>query len=272
MAEDDYARPRYITGRQSAHLTFSLRKAVPVRESERDKSDALPEVSVVSWEIREEICQPYRIDAVVFASQAIARKAVLGQFAKFTIQPEDERDMRGFFGLVTRLEFLSESRDGSTYRVVVRQLLAMLDGPGNCATYQRKSSPDIIREVLERNDLRHWMDVEFRLRREHPQHRFRFQYNMGDWSYIRLEMEQAGLFCYTESDDRRETLVIADDIDGYRLPPIAVRDRPSTGLSTFEESIFAFQASSRTVPESFVVADYNRENAWERLRDENRAG
>lgn len=262
------ARSRYITGRQSAHLTFTLRKASPVRESERKKLDALPEVSVVSWEVREEICEPYRIKAVVSAPQAMSRKDILGQFAKFTIQPEDERDMRGFFGLVTRFESLSESRDGCTCRVVVRQLLATLDGPGNCATYQRKSSPDIIREVLERNDIRHWMDVEFQLRREHPEHAFRFQYNMGDWSYIQLEMEQAGLFCYTESNGKRETLVIADDIDGYRRAAIAVRDRPSTGLATFEESIYAFQASSRTVPESFVVADYNRENAWERLRDE----
>ncbi|HEY1609380.1 MAG TPA: contractile injection system protein, VgrG/Pvc8 family, partial [Paraburkholderia sp.] len=161
MAEDNHARPRYITGRQSAHLTFTRRKAPPARESERDRPDALPEVSVVSWEIREEICKPYRVEAVIFASHAVARKAVLGQFAKFTIQPEDERDMRSFFGFVTRFEFLSESRDGSTYRIVVRQILAMLDGPSNCATYQRKSSPDIINEVLERNDMRHWMDVKF---------------------------------------------------------------------------------------------------------------
>jgi hypothetical protein len=127
MAEDDFPRKRYITGRQFAHMTFTLRKAPPTRESEWKELDALPDVSVVSWAIREEICQPYRIEAVVFASQAFACKAVLGQFARFTIQPEDERELREFFGLVARFEFLSESRDGCTYRVVVRQRLAMLD-------------------------------------------------------------------------------------------------------------------------------------------------
>jgi uncharacterized protein involved in type VI secretion and phage assembly len=49
-----------------------------------------------------------------------------------------------------------------------------------------------------------------------------------------------------------------------------VRDRPTAGLSTFEESIFSFGVRTRSVPESFAVADYNPENAWEIFRDESK--
>ncbi|RZF29038.1 type VI secretion system tip protein VgrG [Paraburkholderia sp. UYCP14C] len=256
----------YLTGRQAAHLKFIRREAR--RDSESGKPLPGPEVSVVSWEIREEICEPYCIKAVISAPLAIPRKDVLGQFARFSIDPEDSRAHREFHGFVAKFDSVSESRDGHTYRVVIRQHLAVLDGPSNCATYQGLASWQIVKEVLDRHNLRPWMGVEFRLRREHPKHAFRFQYNMGDWPYIRLEMEQAGLYCYTTTGAHGEVLVIADDIDGYTRPPIPVLDRPSADLSTFEESIYSLEAHTRTVPKSYVVADYNPESAWDRIRDE----
>jgi type VI secretion system secreted protein VgrG len=258
---------KYLTGRQSAHLKFMPRKPQQV-DRETSKPKPMPVASVVSWEAHEEICQPYRIKAVISTTEPVSRKKVLGQFAEFTIQPEDGRELRKFSGFVSRFDLVSESRDGCIYHVVIRQRLAMLDGSSNCVTYQQMASWEIIKTILERHDIRFWMQVELRLRREHPRHDFRFQYNMGDWAYIRLEMEQAGLFCFTTTGEHGDVLVIADDIDGYERPPVAVLDRPTAGLSTFEESIFSFKVRTRTVPESFAVADYNPESAWEILRDE----
>jgi type VI secretion system secreted protein VgrG len=266
MAEADRIR-KYLTGRQSAHLKFMPRKPQQV-DRETGKPKPMPVASVVSWEAHEEICQPYRIKAVISTTEPVSRKKVLGQFAEFTIQPEDGRELRKFSGFVSRFDLVSESRDGCIYHVVIRQRLAMLDGSSNCVTYQQMASWEIIKTILERHDIRFWMQVELRLRREHPRHDFRFQYNMGDWAYIRLEMEQAGLFCFTTTGEHGDVLVIADDIDGYERPPVAVLDRPTAGLSTFEESIFSFKVRTRTVPESFAVADYNPESAWEILRDE----
>ncbi|AXF23237.1 hypothetical protein CUJ89_22590 [Burkholderia pyrrocinia] len=265
MAEADRTRT-YLTGRQSAHLKLMPRK--PQKTDQSGKPPPMPVVSVVSWEVHEEICKPYRIKAVVSTEGSVSRKKVLGQLAEFTIQPEDGRERRKFSGFVSRFDLISESRDGCIYRIVVRQRLAMLDGPSNCVTYQGMASWEIIKAILERHDIRFWMQVELRLRHEHPRHAFRFQYNMGDWAYIRLEMEQAGLFCFTTMGEHGEVLVIADDIDGYERPHVTVLDRPTAGLSTFEESIFSFKMRTRTVPESFVVADYNPESAWEILRDE----
>uniref|UniRef100_UPI0036DA0819 contractile injection system protein, VgrG/Pvc8 family n=1 Tax=Streptomyces rochei TaxID=1928 RepID=UPI0036DA0819 len=126
---------------------------------------------------------------------------------------------------MTQFDSVSESRDGYTYRIVMRQHLAVMDGPSNCATYQGMASWEIIKEILARYDLRFWIQVEFNLRREHPRHPFRFQYNMGDWDYIKLEMEQAGLYCYTRTGEHGDVLVIADDVDGYMRPAIPVLDR-----------------------------------------------
>ncbi|MFA8325413.1 type VI secretion system Vgr family protein [Burkholderia ubonensis] len=267
MAEFDRVAS-YLTGRQSAHLKLMRRK--PKRDPATGQLPPMPTVSVVSWVVREAICEPYSVKAVVTTPIAIPRKTVLGQLAKFSVRPEDGRAEREFAGFVTQFDSVSESRDGYTYRIVMRQHLAVMDGPSNCATYQGMASWEIIKEILARYDLRFWMQIEFNLRREHPKHPFRFQYNMGDWDYIKLEMEQAGLYCYTKAGEHGDVLVIADDVDGYLRPAIPVLDRPTAGLATFEESIFSFKVRSRVGPESYVVADYNPEQAWERFRDESR--
>ena len=146
----------------------------PQTDRETGKSP-MPVVSVVSWEVHEEVCEPYRIKAVLATSGPVSRKKVLGQIAEFSIQPEDGRGRRQFNGFVSRFDLVSESRDGCTYCVVIRQRLAVLDGPSNCVTYQQKASWEIIKSILERHEIRFWMQVEFRLRREHPKHDFRFE-------------------------------------------------------------------------------------------------
>jgi type VI secretion system secreted protein VgrG len=268
MAESDRLS-RHVTGRQSAHLEIICRAGEESAEEQQEWR--APDLSVADWEVREEVCQPYRIRALVSTPGPVARKDILGQWAKFWFQTEEDAQRREFWGFVSRLASVSQSRDGCTYRIEVRQRLAMLDGPSNCATYQDKTSAEIIQAVMGRHENRYWMRVETRLRRPHPKHRFRFQYNMGDWAYCRLEMEQAGLFCFTESDEHGEVLVIADDIDGYTRPAIGLKDRPASGLLTFDESIYSLKVRTRAIPESFIVADYNPENHAMIFREEAQA-
>lgn len=260
MAEHDGVA-RLITGRQAAHMEIIRRHPDDRPPAGERKTRKMPEVSVVKWQAHEEVCKPYRIKALISTSGPVSRKDILGQWAKFTFQTEEGAQVREFSGFISRFHSVSHSPDGYTYRVVMRQRLAMLDGPSNCATYQNRSSAEIVGEILERHDSRLWMRVEYRLRRQHPRHPFRFQYNMGDWAYCRLEMEQAGLFSFTETDKHGEVLVIADDIDGYTRSAIGLPQRPASGLLTFDESIYSLKVRTRTIPDSFIVADYNPENA-----------
>ncbi|WP_321946621.1 type VI secretion system Vgr family protein [Paraburkholderia sp. J10-1] len=268
MAESDNIG-KLITGRQSACMEV-VRRYRNYRAPEGERKP-MPVVSVVEWEVREEVCQPYRIKALVSTSGPVSRKDMLGQWARFAVQPEPDSVLREFTGFIARFHSVSRSPDGCTYRIVIRQRLALLDGPSNCATYQNRSSADIIEEVIRRSDLHPRLQVERRLRREHPKHAFRFQYNMGDWSYCRLEMEQAGLFCFTENGKHGEVLVIADDIDGYTRPAIELKERHGGGLISFEESVYSLKVRTRAVPDSFIVADYNPEKAVALYREEGRA-
>ncbi|HEX7909456.1 MAG TPA: type VI secretion system tip protein VgrG [Paraburkholderia sp.] len=270
MAESDRVA-RLITGRQSAHMEIIRRYPGDKAPAGEHKPQPMPLVSVVEWEVREEVCQPYRIRALVSTSGPMSRKDILGQWAKFSFQTEEGAPVRAFRGFISRFHSVSRSPDGCTYRVVIRQRLAMLDGPSNCVTYQNRTSADIVQAVIERNDMRPWIRVTQRLRRQHPKHAFRFQYNMGDLAYCRLEMEQGGLFWFIEDDQHGEVLVIADDIDGYTRPAIELKARPGAGLHTFEESVYSLKVRTQAVADSFIVADYSPENALTLFREEGRA-
>jgi type VI secretion system secreted protein VgrG len=264
MAEADRGRG-LLTGRQSAYLKILPRLTAHKRDA--DKALPAPDVSVVLWDVLEELNRPYRVRALITSPVALSRKQILGQYARFTIEPEDGRGVREFRGFISVVDAVSESHDQSTYRVVVWQHVAVLDEALNCATYQHKSSPDILREILKRHDdLKFYMQVETNLRRTHLQHAFRFQYNLSDLQFCELQMEQAGLYWYTKQGEHSEVLVIADDIDGYLRPAIKVRDRPTSGLLTFEEAIHSFKVRTRSVPRNFSVGDFNPESAWERIR------
>ena len=271
MAEyDDTGLARIVrgalTGRQSAHLKISRRRPQHEREPRNEIQD--PEVSVVSWKVHEEICETYRVKLVVTAPAAISRKHILGQIAKFTVEPEDGRGKREWRGYISRFNAVSQSRDLCTYAVTVRQHLASMNGALNCATYQHQASWEIIREIVKRHVEDPLLQVEVKLHRDHPRHAFRFQYNLSDLRFCRLQLEQAGLFWYTKPGKWGDVLVIGDDIDAYIRPAIKVRDRPTSGLHTFEESIHSFRVRTRSVPKGYTVGDFNPDAAWERIRAE----
>lgn len=265
MAESDRIRG-LLTGRQSAYLKISPKDAAYQRDT--NKRLPAPDLSVVSWQVHEELNRPYRVKLVVTSPVALKRRQIVGQYARFTIEPEDGRGSREFRGYVSSVEAVSSSRDECTCKVVVVQHLAALDGALNCVTYQHQSSPDILLEIIKRHDdLKFFMQVEMNLRRTHPQHDFRFQYNLSDLAFCQLQMEQAGLYWYTKQGKPGDVLVIGDDIDGYLRPAIRVRDRPTSGLLTFEEAIHSFKVRTRSVPKYFTVGDFNPEAAWECIRE-----
>uniref|UniRef100_UPI0003828BF8 type VI secretion system Vgr family protein n=1 Tax=Cupriavidus sp. WS TaxID=1312922 RepID=UPI0003828BF8 len=56
-----------------------------------------------------------------------------------------------------------------------------------------------------------------------------------------------------------------DDIDHYLYQPeLRVPYRETAGLESGQETVFSLRTHARTIPESFRVADFNPDKAWER--------
>jgi type VI secretion system secreted protein VgrG len=155
--------------------------------------------------------EPYRIDINVRHSQRLAREIVLGHQARFRMEPEDGSEPRVFWGRVTRFSHTKTTKDESHFEIVVEPHIGCLS-LRTTQTYQHKSAPEIIEGILRRNGLK-GHDFRFTLRRQYPQHEFRFQYQQGDWNYINILMQQEGIYSYIVPGK------VGDGCEGYGTEP-----------------------------------------------------
>ena len=242
-----------MTGRQSYHLNV------------QGPANGVA-LSVVSFDAVERMGEPYRISIELTHPHELLRTDYLGRDATFTIDASDDDEARRFCGCVTRFSKLKATADFSSYRIVVEAHIARLGLTPASRIYQHQSAPQIIDAILRRHGFK-GHQFQFRLRREYPQHAFRFQHQMADWPYIRLLMEQEGIYSYFQTGKHGDVVVFADDIDHYQYQPeLNVPYRETAGLEAGIEAVFALQTHTETVPESFLVADYNPAQAWERIK------
>ncbi|EHP40162.1 Rhs element Vgr protein [Cupriavidus basilensis OR16] len=225
-------------------------------------------LSVVSFEAVERMGEPYTVTIQLTHPLPLERADYLGKDATFLIDPADGTEPRKFAGCITRFSQTKQTHDFSSYEIVVEPLVARLQLTRASRVYQNKTGPQIIEAILRRHDLKGHQFV-FKTRREYPQHKFRLQYQMSDWAYIRLLMEQEGLYSYFIPGKFGEMVVFGDDIDHYiYLPELRVLYRETAGLESGAEAVTDIKTHAQTVPESVRVADYNPDQSWERIQAE----
>ncbi|WP_420997237.1 type VI secretion system Vgr family protein [Cupriavidus sp. 30B13] len=221
-------------------------------------------LSVVSFEAVERMGEPYAVTIQLTHPLELDRAGYLGKDATFVIDPADGSEPRKFAGCVTRFSKTRQTRDFRGYEIVVEPLVARLRLMRASRIYQQQTAPQIIEAILRRHDLKGHQFV-FKTRRKYPAHAFRMQYQMSDWDYIRLLMEQEGLYCYFTHGEFGEMIVFGDDIDHYLYQPeLRVPYRETAGLESGQETVFSLKTCARNIPESFRVADFNPDKAWER--------
>ncbi|MGO4764119.1 type VI secretion system Vgr family protein [Cupriavidus sp. 2KB_3] len=225
-------------------------------------------LSVVSFEAVEQLGAPYAVTIQLTHPLELGRASYLGKPATFEIDPGDGTEPRKFAGCITQFSKTARTQDFHGYQMVVEPLVARLRLTRSTRVYQHQTAPQIIEAILRRHELVGHQFI-FKLRRKYPQHPFRLQYQTSDWDYIRLLMEQEGLYSYFLPGKFGEMVVFGDDIDHYLYKPeLRVPYRETAGLEAGVEAVFSIRTNARTVPESFLVADYNPDLAWEPLKGE----
>jgi type VI secretion system secreted protein VgrG len=255
MAELDPPR-RDITGRQAYLL------AVPGTAS-------AAALSVVSFTATEKMGEPNVVHIELTHPQQLPRADYLNRDAVFSIVADDG-SVRKFSGFIARFSTVQTTKDYTKYEVVLKSHFARLEAVTNTGIYQHLSTPDIIAAVLRRHGLRDHQ-FRFRLRGQYPRHLFRMQYRMTDLAYCQMLMQKAGIYSYIVEGEHGDEVVFGDDIDHYIYdePRRIVPYREAAGLEAGSiEAVTAIKTHAVTVPQSFIVADYNPAQAWERFRDE----
>ncbi|KVT44760.1 type VI secretion system Vgr family protein [Burkholderia ubonensis] len=230
-------------------------------------TDSAAALSVVSIEATERMGAPTEVRVVFTHPLRLARTEYLNRDAACTIVPDDGAPRR-FSGFIARFSTLQTTHDFTKYEVVLKSHFARLEAVTTSRIYQHQSTPQIIEAVLRSHGLEEHQ-FAFRLRCEYPQHLFRFQYKTDDLSYVQMLMQKAGIYSYIVETEHGDQVVFADDVDHYLWDPhLAIPYREVVGLEAAgAEAVTALRTHTVTVPQSFLVADYNPEQAWERFKD-----
>ncbi|MCX4138477.1 type VI secretion system tip protein VgrG [Paraburkholderia sp. SEWSISQ10-3 4] len=229
--------------------------------------ERISDISVVSYRAVEKMGQSYRIDIVAACPRKLTRDVILGHEAKFRLVPDDGGEPVVYWGRITGFSHTKTTNDLNSYEIVLKAHIGCLN-PHTTQTYQNSSAPEIIDAVLRRNELKGHQFI-FKLRRQYPRHPFRFQYQQGDWDFVNMLMQQEGMYSYIIQGEHGDVVIFGDDIDHYVYQPkLASLHRPISGLMTGEESVSALRMDTEMVPMAYVVADYNPDQAWERIKAE----
>ncbi|MDR6409229.1 UNVERIFIED_ORG: type VI secretion system secreted protein VgrG [Burkholderia sp. 1595] len=225
-------------------------------------------LSVVSFNATEKMGAPTEVRIGLTHPQQLARADYLNVDACFSVVADDGA-VKKFSGYIERFSTVQTTKDYVRYEIVLKSHLARLRAVTRNRIFQHGTTPDILKATLQGHGMR---DHQFRfgLRKSYPQHAFRMQYGMTDFDYGHMLQEKSGVYSYVVETEHGDQVTYGDDIDHYIYEPqLVVPYREAAGLEADGlEAVTSLKTQTRTVPQSFTVADYNPDAAWERLRDE----
>ncbi|MBB5409318.1 type VI secretion system secreted protein VgrG [Paraburkholderia sp. HC6.4b] len=231
-------------------------------------TDTASALSVVSFDANEMMGAPNEVSIEMTHPMQLSRADYLNRDAVFTIVPDDGVPKK-FSGYIERFSTIQTTKDFTRYRAVLKSHFGRLQAVTNTQVFQHLTTPQIIRKILSAHGIRDHQ-MSFRLRGKYMKHLWRFQHQMTDYDYVHMLMEKAGIYCYIVESEYGDQIVFGDDIDHYIYDPrLIVPYREAAGLEAGGvEAVTSISTHSVIVPQSVVVADYNPEQAWERLRDQ----
>ncbi|EQA1596744.1 type VI secretion system tip protein VgrG [Enterobacter hormaechei] len=223
-----------------------------------DIFDSPVKPDVLRFRGREALSEPFRWDIEFTTPQAsIPPEQVLMKYATFRM-----RSGKNVHGIVTRLEWLSTSKDQSHYRLTLSSRLALLGYTRQCAVFQNQSVPEVVEQVLRKHGLE-GPDFEFRLARTYPPREIITQWRETDLEFIRRILSEVGIYWRTEMDDVRglDTYIFADSQLNYRFDVRLPYREPSGLFEGAAESVWDVRTWHRVATGSVATRDYNYRTA-----------
>ena len=223
-----------------------------------DINDSSVKPDLLRFRGSEALSEPFRWDIEFTSPQAdIPPEQVLMKYATFRM-----RGGKNVHGMVTRLEWLSTSKDQSHYRLTLSSRLALLGYTRQCAVFQNQSVPEGVEQVLRKHGLQ-GPDFDFRLERTYPPREIITQWRETDLQFIRRILSEVGIYWRTEMDDTREldTYIFADSQLNYRFDVRLPYSEPSGLFDGAAESVWDVRTWHNIATGTVTTRDYNYRTA-----------
>ncbi|OWP49775.1 type VI secretion system Vgr family protein [Pseudomonas nitroreducens] len=174
--------------------------------------------------------------------------------------------LRTLHGTITHFGLLSVSRDEARYEVTFAPRLQLLDRARQFRLYQNQSVPEIIEQVLRRNDFQ-GQDFLFELTREYPQREQVMQYGEDDLAFIQRLAAEVGIwYCFSmDARLRIEVVEFHDDQRHYGVAP-HLPLRPLSSLeSSGQDAVWDLQFRHKVVQQQVDNRAYSYRDAAAQL-------
>ncbi|HFO3997478.1 TPA: type VI secretion system Vgr family protein, partial [Escherichia coli] len=207
---------------------------------------------------REALSEPFRWDIGFTSRDAnISPEEVLMKYASLRM-----RNGKNVHGIVTRLEWLSTSKDQSHYRLTLSSRLALLEYTRQCAVFLNQSVPEVVEQVLRKHGLE-GADFEFRLERAYPSREIITQWQETDLQFIQRILSEVGIYWRTEMDDVRgmDTCIFADSQLNYQFDVRLPCCEPSGLFDGAAESVWDVRTWHNVATGTVTTRDYNYRTA-----------
>ncbi|EMA4112628.1 type VI secretion system tip protein VgrG [Escherichia coli] len=213
---------------------------------------------VLRFRGREALSEPFRWDIGFTSRNAnIPPEEVLMKYASLRM-----RNGKNVHGIVTRLEWLSTSKDQSHYRLTLSSRLALLEHTRQCAVFQNQSVPEVVEQVLRKHGLE-GADFEFRLERAYPSREIITQWQETDLQFIQRILSEVGIYWRTEMDDVRglDTYIFADSQLHYQFDVQLPYSELSGLFDGAAESVWDVRTWHNVATGTVTTRDYNYRTA-----------
>lgn len=167
----------------------------------------LSRLDIRHYTVLERLSDPFVIHLLALSPAAdLDPGDFVGQDATFRIDTGPQ-GARAWTAVVSSFELADvEERGLSTYELTLTPKLAVLQHRVNCRVFQRKSAPEIAKELLSEWEI----EAEERLSEDHKTLEYRVQYHESDLAFLRRVLGEAGISYFFEQQGEETKLVLCD--------------------------------------------------------------
>jgi type VI secretion system secreted protein VgrG len=168
---------------------------------------AAGQLDVRHFSVVESLSEPFLVNILARSpSPDLHPGDYVGRDVTFSIDT-GAQGVRSWTGIVLAFELAEvEDRGLSTYEITITPRLAILDHRVNNRIFQRKSAPDIVKDILSEWQVEH----EARLFEDHKTLEYRVQYGESDLAFVSRMLSEAGISYFFESEGGATKLILSD--------------------------------------------------------------
>jgi type VI secretion system secreted protein VgrG len=188
---------------------------------------------------------------------AIKFEDIIGKNVTVKVSIGDDEE-RFFNGFISRFSQLGNDTGLANYQATMVPWIWFLSRTTDCRIFQNLSIPDIIKKIFQ--DLG-FSEFKFSLKGTYQPWDYCVQYRETDLNFVCRLMEQEGIFYYFEHEEKKHTLVIADDPSVHQ--PCSGQSKVEwnpQGSGNLDESVVTdLQLNQEFKSGKYALTDYNFE-------------